>query len=139
MLDFSGLPVIDQHSHPYDPAKATLDPESLARIFYHGMGDLPTAGVKKARHWGATDDLRHHFLHMGVVQTLVCQLSKVFQCPAELEAVATERNRRTSESLSGYARFLYEDAGMGLIAPKQAERIARMILHDNAARLYGLR
>jgi predicted TIM-barrel fold metal-dependent hydrolase len=112
MLDFGGLPVIDHHSHPYDPAKATLDAESLARIFYHGMGDLPTPGVKKARHWGATDDLRHHFLHMGVVQTLVCQLSKIFHCPPELEAVAAERNRRTSESFAGYAKFLYEDAGI---------------------------
>jgi predicted TIM-barrel fold metal-dependent hydrolase len=112
MFDFSNLPVIDHHSHPYDPAKATLDPESLARIFYHGTGDLPTLGVKKARHWGATGDLRHHFPHLGVVQTLVCQLSKVFQCPADLEAVAAERNRRTSESFADYARFLYEDAGI---------------------------
>jgi predicted TIM-barrel fold metal-dependent hydrolase len=49
---------------------------------------------------------------MGVVQTLVCQLSKIFQCPSDLEAVAAERNRRTSESFAGYAQFLYEDAGI---------------------------
>ncbi len=112
MLDLSTFPVIDQHSHPYDPAKATLDPDSLARIFFHGMGDLPTPGVKKARHWGATDDLRHHFRYMGATQTMVCQLSKVFGCPPELEAVAAERNRRTSESFAAYAKLLYDDAGI---------------------------
>ncbi len=89
-----------------------MDPESLARVFFHGMGDIPKPGVKKARQWGATDDLRYHFLHMGVVHTMVCQLSKVFGCPAELETVASERNRRTSESFAAYARLLYEDAGI---------------------------
>ncbi len=112
MLDLQSLPVIDHHSHPYDLKKVTLDPESLARIFFHGTGDLPTPGVEKARHWGATDDLRFHFLHMGVVQTMVCQLSKVLGCPAELGAVALERNRRTSASFADYARLLYQDAGI---------------------------
>jgi predicted TIM-barrel fold metal-dependent hydrolase len=112
MLDFTCVPVIDNHSHPFDPGKVTLDPESLARVFFHGMGDIPKMGVKKARLWGASDDLRHHLLHMGVVQTMVCQLSKVLGCPAELEAVARERNRRTSESFATYAKLLYEDAGI---------------------------
>lgn len=112
MLDLQSLPVIDHHSHPYDLKKVTLDPESLARIFFHGTGDLPTPGVEKARHWGATDDLRFHFLHMGVVQTMVCQLSKVLGCPAELGAVALERNRRTSVSFADYAKLLYQDAGI---------------------------
>ncbi len=108
----TGFPVIDHHSHPFEAEMATLDPESLARVFFHGMGDIPKPGVKKARQWGATDDLRYHFLHMGVVYTMVCQLSKVFGCPAELEVVASERNRRTSESFSAYAKLLYEDVGI---------------------------
>ena len=109
MLDFTAIPVIDNHSHPFDLAKAKMDSEALARVFYHGMGDIPQAGIKKARQWGVSDDLRHHLLHTGVVQTLVSQLSKLFACPAELEAVARERNRRTSESFADYANFLYED------------------------------
>jgi predicted TIM-barrel fold metal-dependent hydrolase len=112
MLDFTSVPVIDNHSHPFLLEKATLDPESLARVFSHGMGDIPKIGVEKARFWGASDDLRHHLLHMGVVQTMVCQLSKVLGCPAELESVARERNRRTSESFANYAKLLYEDAGI---------------------------
>ena len=112
MLDFTSVPVIDNHSHIFDLAKVTLDPESLARVFYHGMGDIPKAGVKKARLWGASDDLRHHLLHMGVVQTMVCQLSRVLRCQPELEVVARERNRRTSESFGAYAKLLYEDAGI---------------------------
>ena len=112
MLDFAHIPVIDHHSHPFDHEKATLDPESLARVFFHGMGDIPKIDIKKAKLWGATAELRHHLWHMGVVQTMVCQLSKILGCPAELEAVASERNRRTAESFGGYAKLLYEDAGI---------------------------
>jgi predicted TIM-barrel fold metal-dependent hydrolase len=112
MLNFTQVPVIDHHSHPFELEKVILDPESLARVFFHGMGDVPKEGVKKARLWGATDDLRHHLCHMGVVQTMVCQLSKLLGCPAELEVVASERNRRTSENFPAYVKLLYEDAGI---------------------------
>jgi predicted TIM-barrel fold metal-dependent hydrolase len=112
MIDFANVPVIDNHSHPFEIGKETLDPESLAKVFFHGMGDIPKEGVKKARLWGVSDELRHHLFHMGVVQTMVCQLSKFLGCPAELEAVASERNRRTSQNFSAYAKSLYEDAGI---------------------------
>ena len=112
MLNFNQVPVIDHHSHPFELEKVILDPESLARVFFHGMGDIPKEGVKKARLWEATEDLRHHLCHMGVVQTMVCQLSKLLGCPAELEGVACERNRRTSENFPAYVKLLYEDAGI---------------------------
>lgn len=108
--NFTDIPVIDNHCHPYELKKANLDSESLAREFFHGMGDIPGSADIKARLWGATDGLRHHFPNIGVVQTMVCQLSKVLNCHAELEAVALERNRRTSESFAAYIRLLYEDA-----------------------------
>jgi hypothetical protein len=38
--------------------------------------------------------------------------AKVLDCPAELEAVARERNRRTSSSFADYAKLLYKDAGI---------------------------
>jgi len=112
MIDFTDFPVIDHHCHTYEPKKASLDPESLAREFFHGMGDIPGPVDIKARLWGATDELRYHFPNMGVVQTMVCQLAKVLGCPAELEAVAFERNRRTSESFAAYAQLLYKNAGI---------------------------
>mgnify|MGYP003566096417 CR=1 FL=1 len=40
-LDFTDVPVIDNHCHTMDPQKALMDPESLAREFYHGLGDIP--------------------------------------------------------------------------------------------------
>lgn len=112
MLDFTHVPVIDNHSHPFDLEKVTLDPDSLAKVFFHGMGDIPKEGVKKAKLWGTTDELRYHLRNMGVVQTMVCQLSRLLGCPAELEAVAAERNRRASKDFPAYAKFLYEDAGI---------------------------
>jgi predicted TIM-barrel fold metal-dependent hydrolase len=108
--DFSDVLFIDHHCHPYESANDTLDGESLAKAFFHGMGDIPDPEALKARHWGTTRELRYHFPHMGVVNTLVCQLSRVFNCPAELEAVARERNSRTRQGFAAYAKFLYDDA-----------------------------
>jgi len=110
MIDLTTFPVIDHHCHPYDPDKAILEPELLAREFFHGMGDIPNQKVPKA--WGATEELRHHFRNMGIVNTMVCQLSRVFNCPADLDAVAHERNRRASDDFAAYVRLLYEDAGI---------------------------
>ena len=112
MINLTSLPVIDHHCHPYEPEKAILEPEFLAREFFHGMGDIPDPKVLQARHWGASDELRYHFPHMGVVYTMVQQLSRVLDCPAELEAVTQARNRIASENFGAYARLLYEDAGI---------------------------
>jgi uncharacterized protein len=111
VLDFSRLPVIDNHCHPVELGKANLEPEALAREFFHGMGDVPKPGVR-AKLWGATDELRHHFPYMGVVQTMVSMLSRLLDCAPELEAVAAERNRRTAQGFAPYIRMLYEDAGI---------------------------
>lgn len=111
VLDLSGVPVIDNHCHPLEPGKAQLSPEALAREFFHGMGDIPTAGLRP-KLWGATEELRHHFPYMGAVQTMVCRLAGLFDCAPELEAVAAQRNRRTAESFEGYIRLLYSDTGI---------------------------
>ena len=50
MLDLKSFPVVDHHCHPYDPAKAVLEPEALAREFFHGRGDIP----KVKRQYGAS-------------------------------------------------------------------------------------
>jgi predicted TIM-barrel fold metal-dependent hydrolase len=112
MLDLNNLPVIDHHCHPYELEKAVLEPEPLAREFFHGIGDIPDPDVPKPRHWGATEELRYHIMHMGVVNTMVHQLSNVLNCPAELEAVAKARNRIASKDFAAYIRLLYEDAGI---------------------------
>lgn len=113
MLDFKECPVVDNHCHTLEAGKKTVEPIWLAREFFHGMADIPLPGVAKAKLWGATDDLRFHFPYMGVVLTGVCQLGKLFGCEPELEAVTAERNRRTAaDGLAGYAKMLYEDAGI---------------------------
>ena len=56
-MNFNNLPFIDHHCHPYDPRKAILEPESLAREFFHGMGDIPDMSAPKPRMWGTTDAL----------------------------------------------------------------------------------
>jgi uncharacterized protein len=111
--NFSRCPVVDNHSHLLDPKKKTYEAIGLAREFFHGIGDIPLAGVTKERQWGATEELSFHFPYMGVVLTAVCQLAKLFQCAPTLEAVTAERNRRTeAHGLGGYAKMLFEDGGI---------------------------
>ena len=113
MPSFTQCPVIDNHAHVLEPEKATIEPIWLAREFFHGIADTPIPGVAKSKLWGATDELLRHFPQMGVVMTAVCQLSRLFCCEATLEAVTAERNRRTAAAgLAGYAKMLYEDAGI---------------------------
>jgi predicted TIM-barrel fold metal-dependent hydrolase len=113
MPDFTQCPVVDNHCHVLEPEKKTVEPIGLAREFFHGIADTPIPGVTKAKLWGATDDLLFHFPHMGVVLTAVCQLAKLFGCEPELSTVTAERNRRTSDAgLAGYAKLLYQDAGI---------------------------
>jgi len=112
MFDFKACPVVDNHCHVLEPEKETLTQSGLRGNFSTA---LPTSypGRGQGQALGATDDLLFHFPHMGVVLTAVCQLSKLFGCSAELEAVAAERNRRTGEAgLAGYAKMLYDDAGI---------------------------
>ena len=113
MLDFTSCPVVDNHAHTLDPKTQTLEPIWLAREFFHGMADTPAAGVAQAKLWGASEELQLHFRHMGVVLTAVCQLATLFKCEPTLEAVTAERNRRTATlGLGGYAKQLFEDAGI---------------------------
>ena len=111
MIDFTDVPVIDHHCHPYEHKEAILEPVFLARSFFHGIADIPKSDPGlKPRFWDATEELQHHFTAMGVVQTMVCQLAKILGCPADLESVAEKRNRRTGESFKDYIRLLYDDA-----------------------------
>jgi len=108
-LDFTDSPVVDNHCHPIVPGHAFLDQGMLASEFYHGSGDIPKDGVG-GRGWGYTDELSRHFPYLGVVNTMVRQLSKVLGCTPTLQAVAAERNRHTSKNFAAYARMLYQDA-----------------------------
>ena len=113
MPDFTKCLVVDNHCHVLEPEKQTVEPIWLAREFFHGMADIPNPGAVKSKLWGATDDLLFHIPHMGVVLTAVCQLAKLFGCKPQLGVITTERNRRTADAgLAGYAKMLYEDAGI---------------------------
>jgi predicted TIM-barrel fold metal-dependent hydrolase len=101
--------VIDNHCHPLDPQKAQVDTELLVREFYHGFGDIPQTGVKPRR-WGVSESLYRHLPYLGIVQTLIYQLSKVLGCSADLDAVVKARNHRAKQSLPEYIRLLYEEA-----------------------------
>ena len=108
-LDFTRVPVIDNHCHPLDPQKAQVDTALLVREFYHGFGDMPQTGVKPRR-WGVSESLYRHLPYLGIVQTLIYQLSKVLGCSADLDAVVNARNHQTKQSLPEYVCWLYDEA-----------------------------
>jgi len=144
MLDFPQCPVVDNHYHVLEPEKKIIEFIWLAREFFHGIADSPIVGVAKAKIWGATTDLLHHFPHMGVVLTAVCQLAKLFGCKPTLEAVTVERNRRTADvglaaktAKIALGEVLVNAVRLGFMAERDAERTGRMALHDNGARMYG--
>jgi uncharacterized protein len=111
--DFKDCPVIDDHAHVLKPKLRTLEPIGLAREFHHGMNDIQTADGTETKAWSASEELQLHLQYLGVVRTAVCQLAKLFGCEPTLEGVTAERNRRTAAAgLGGYAKQLYEDAGI---------------------------
>ncbi|RLI47404.1 hypothetical protein DRO61_07945 [Candidatus Bathyarchaeota archaeon] len=110
-LNFTDYPVIDNHCHTLDPKKAILDSASLVREFYHGMKDIPKRGIHPWR-WEASEALQQHLPNLGVVQTMIFQLSKLLGCAPELDAVVAARNYHTARSFSAYAKLLYKDAGI---------------------------
>ncbi len=139
-LDFTDIPVIDNHCHTIDPKKAILEAGSLAREFYHGIGDIPEDGVR-GRLWGATEELSRHFPNMGVVNTMVRQLSKLLGCAPTLEAVASERNHQTSKSFAAYTRRLYQDArivGTVLDSPLPRDDPALSLIPGKVLRLFQM-
>lgn len=74
---------------------------------------------------------------MGLVQSLVRQLSRLFECEPEPGTVAAEGNRRTAEI--AVAEALGDAVRVGLLSRQQGEKAGRMILHDNPAGLYHFR
>ena len=111
VLHFTDSPVIDNHCHTIDPQKAILDRVSLVSEFYHGMKDIPQNDVHPWR-WEASETLRQHLSNLGVVQTMIFQLSKLLGCAPELDAVVASRNSHTIQSFSSYVKMLYQDAGI---------------------------
>jgi predicted TIM-barrel fold metal-dependent hydrolase len=75
------------------------------------MKDLPQPDVHPWR-WKASETLKHHLPSLGVVQTLIFQLSQLLGCAPELDAVVAARNRHTTQSFAAYAKLLYDDAGI---------------------------
>ncbi len=107
-MDLSQIPVVDNHCHPLIPSRAQLDPLSLAREFYHGIGDIDNGSAKGV----ASPERLADLAQFGVVHTLVRQLARLFDCPCDLAAVVIERNRRTAQGMGAYAQMLYQDAGI---------------------------
>ena len=115
MFDFSSVPFFDNHTHRINVENREIKPIDLGIAFVHGWGPVndPNRPLGASAEVGnCTPEYEYHVMNMGVVKVLVNRLSKRFGCEADAEAVIAERNKRTLVDAYGYAKELYEEAGI---------------------------
>ena len=106
MLDLNKVPVIDNHSHPFDLEKVTLDADSLAKVFFHGIGRYPQRGGQESRDSG---ELR---MNSGITCVIWESSKQWFACYPSYWAVRLSwrlwlpnATGELSENFPAYARF----------------------------------
>ncbi len=115
MLDFSGLPFFDNHTHLIDVSNRTITMQEFISPFAHGYGDLLLPGTHFGDPVNAKPDSASEFYrqtivaNLGVVKTLVHYLSKLYGCAPDLDTVLEERNKRTIENAWSYTQTLYQE------------------------------
>lgn len=115
MLDFSNVPFFDDHTHRIDVSNREITPLDLGVAFMHGWGPVnpeekPLGASAEVEN--CTSDYELHVMNMGVVKVAINFLAGKFGCEATVEAVIRERNKRTKVDGYGYAKELYEEAGV---------------------------
>ncbi|MDR1569525.1 MAG: amidohydrolase [Oscillospiraceae bacterium] len=116
MFSFEHLPFFDNHTHNIQTQNHVLEPLDLVLAFIHGYGDIPDAQGHKmegsrGKQW-CSPQYAQHVRNTGAAKTLIHLLSQKFGCEPTLEAVAAERNKRSSVDMFGYASELYKEANV---------------------------
>ena len=115
MFDFTSVPFFDNHTHRINVQNRAITPLELAIAFVHGWGplnppDKPLGASAEVAN--CTPEYEYHVMNMGVVKVLINRLAQKYGCAADAETVIAERNRRTLADGYGYAKSLYEEAGI---------------------------
>lgn len=111
-VDFSKVPVFDNHAHSINEAITNLSKRDFLGG-YSGYKDdttLPNGDIRDPLYGYASDELLVHHANTSVVQSTITHLAKLFGCEATLDAVLAERNRRAANGMYEYSKFLYDDA-----------------------------
>lgn len=115
MFDFNSVPFFDNHTHLINISNREITPLQLGVAFMHGWGpvnpdDKPLGAGAEVEN--CTPEYEQHVMNMGVVKVVINLLAQRFGCEATAQAVIAERNKRTRTDGLGYAKSLYEDAGI---------------------------
>lgn len=111
MFDLKSIPFYDDHTHDLDLKKTDYTPLQLITPFIHGFRDVLPETAEGS--YSISPELEYHARHMGVVTTMVHQLSARFQCPADLESVTEARNNLTAKiGPTEYAHQLFREANI---------------------------
>ena len=112
MIDFSGLPVVDVHCHPF-LNRGALTSEEFTNFASFGGGSvayMEQGGID------VDDDVRAELQRVKrdtvYFRRLVRDLAAFFETEAELDAVLSARNRAVSDGYRDYVQALYADAGL---------------------------
>ncbi len=94
MLDFSGVPIIDAHAHPFMPTREKADYSyAYSMCIHRGLED---------------------FHYLTSYRMALQEYKRLYHLPPDMgeEEIAAYRNDRASADYHGFVRELYQDAGI---------------------------
>jgi uncharacterized protein len=109
-LDLSGVPFFDNHTHTLNASATRVTPVELACNFLHGYRDI--LPKKDGEPFGISAEQAMHLANMGGVLSMVNRLALKFSCAPTIEAVTSERNKRTANGVGDYVKSLYAEANI---------------------------
>ena len=107
MLDFSSIPMYENHTHGLD-VKAQYTPMEIWPFYLHGIKEgVPYRDVT------AEDMVLSNSVNLGLTRSVICMISQYLNCEATPEAVLEARNKLVSKiGPREYSARLYRDANI---------------------------
>jgi len=107
MLDFSSIPMYENHTHGLDD-KAQYQPMEIWPFYLHGIKEgVPYRGMT------AEETVLSNSVNLGLTRSVICMISKYLGCDATPEAVLEARNKLVAEiGTREYSHRLYRDANI---------------------------
>jgi predicted TIM-barrel fold metal-dependent hydrolase len=133
MLDFSDIPVIDNHVHPWRASTSRIDVERLAGsvAFSDGVVTsvrepfLPLDELASVLKLGRDTSLGAHYL--------LVHLARFLNVAEDWSAVTSARNASTEADYAGWAARLFQDVGLETLCVDEGGATPRITLQELGA------
>lgn len=111
-MDFSKIPMFDNHTHALDYTMTKADPDTCAGFLCHGLREHHDDTVPFPSYIPASPELNGHIRSLGNVQMMTHYLAEYFGCEEDLDTVFARRAEETKAGVRPYAEALYQDANI---------------------------